>query len=242
MPKGAVAARQVDHRLDAPDAPRRNCPWRKRRPAPFGQAIANPDESASAPSGGARAPRQSNLRLGARTSASPFRTTVLPTDATVSRVTRRLRMVNRQHRDLCRHHIAGADGGHELQALAQIDRCHGPATARRSPPRSGRRSACHARCGPRRWCPGHRRRPDAPGCGRSRPRQTSSISRSVTSLVSDRRMPISRSSMQIVPRGWLCVLSSIMAIPLPMPEFIADAAVQHNSFAQDFCSQMREMA
>ena len=37
-----------------------------------------------------RLPRQSNLRLGARTSASPFRATVLPTEARVSRVTRRL--------------------------------------------------------------------------------------------------------------------------------------------------------
>ena len=36
-----------------------------------------------------RLPRQSNLRLGARTSASPFNTTVLPTEARVSRVTRR---------------------------------------------------------------------------------------------------------------------------------------------------------
>jgi hypothetical protein len=36
-----------------------------------------------------RLPRQSNLRLGARTSASPFSTTVLPTEARVSRVTRR---------------------------------------------------------------------------------------------------------------------------------------------------------
>src|SRR5690606_34896951 len=38
---------------------------------------------------GRRPARQSNLRLGARTTASPFRTTVSPTRQRVARVTRR---------------------------------------------------------------------------------------------------------------------------------------------------------
>ena len=121
MPSGAVAAGKVDHRRGGPDARRRNCPWRRRRHGRPGQALASAGESASSPVAGGGPPRQSNLRLGARTSASPFSTTVLPTAQWVSRVTRRRAWSMAVTVTSATDGVAGADGGHELEALAKID-------------------------------------------------------------------------------------------------------------------------
>jgi hypothetical protein len=148
------------------------------------------------------------LAAGASTVASPISTFLPSTAQWHVQLDPALGVVDVHHLDLGIDQIARAHRGQELQRLAHVDRAMAGQAVRRSRPRSGRRSACRGRYGPRKSCPGHSRRPDAPGCGRWTPRRTSRYPRRSRPWQGWRVMPISMSSMQIVPRGMLSSMIS----------------------------------
>ncbi len=156
---------------------------------------------------------QSNLRLGASTSASPSSTTVSPTRQRQSSVTRRRPWSISRTVDRRLHPVPRAAPAPGTSGSARGRPTRGREAARRSPPRSGPRSASRGRSAPRRSCPAHRRRRGGPGLWSVEISAKARISASPIVLESDRDMPISISSMQIVPTGRLCSRMSNIAFP-----------------------------
>ena len=199
---------------------------------------------------------QSNLRRWRQHDGFADLSTFLPSTAQWQwhSVTRRLAWSISVTVDLGMHHVAGAHGGQELERLGQDRRCRGPEAVRRSPPRSGRRSACHGRCGPRRSCPAHNRRRDGPGFGRSKPRRTSRYRGRSPTFADQRIMPISmildddRAARQIVQhchsasviishnrKVWMCNFITLRLQKVKRKILVSAGALSNRSDRGHFC-------